>query len=63
MMGGFYKSTRGKLPPSIAPEERFGEMEDIGGTIVWLASRAGSYCNGNVLLIDGGYCAAHTATY
>ncbi|OAA45081.1 short chain dehydrogenase/reductase [Cordyceps fumosorosea ARSEF 2679] len=63
MMGTFYKSTRGKLPRSIAPEERFGEMQDIGGTIVWLASRAGSYCNGNVLLIDGGYCAAHTATY
>ena len=63
MMGGFYKSVRGKLPASLAPEERFGELEDMGGTILYLASAAGSYCNGQVLLLDGGYVANHPSSY
>jgi NAD(P)-dependent dehydrogenase (short-subunit alcohol dehydrogenase family) len=63
MMGNFYKSTGGRLPASLAPEERFGDIQEIGGTIVYLASKAGAYCNGLVMLVDGGYIANHPSTY
>ncbi|KAK4500133.1 hypothetical protein PRZ48_008319 [Zasmidium cellare] len=63
MMGDWYKATGGRLPPTLVPEERFGELHEMGGTVVWLASKAGAYCNGQVVLIDGGYIATHPATY
>jgi NAD(P)-dependent dehydrogenase (short-subunit alcohol dehydrogenase family) len=36
------------------PSRRLGEPEDIAGTVVFLASRAGAHCNGSVITIDGG---------
>lgn len=36
------------------PSKRLGRPEDIAGTVVYLASRAGSHVNGAVLTIDGG---------
>ncbi|KAI9850817.1 MAG: hypothetical protein M1838_004970 [Thelocarpon superellum] len=36
------------------PSKRLGEPEDIAGTVVFLASRAGSHLNGSVITIDGG---------
>ncbi|OTA81826.1 hypothetical protein M434DRAFT_401206 [Hypoxylon sp. CO27-5] len=41
-------------PKSVVPEQRFGDEEDIAGTILYLVSRAGAYINGNVLVTDGG---------
>jgi NAD(P)-dependent dehydrogenase (short-subunit alcohol dehydrogenase family) len=35
-------------------EGRFGELEDIVGAAVFLASRAGAYMTGQHLVIDGG---------
>ncbi|KAI9689786.1 MAG: hypothetical protein M1822_009668 [Bathelium mastoideum] len=63
MMGNLSKATGGKLPMSLAPEERFGEGREIAGTVMYLASNAGAYCNGSVMLADGGYLANHPATY
>lgn len=63
MTEGFYKSTGGKLPASMAPEERFGDVQEIGGTILYLASKAGAYCNGSVMLADGGYLGNHPSAY
>lgn len=63
MMGNFYKATGGRLPASLAPEERFGDAQEIGGTIVYLASKAGAYCNGMVLLVDGGYVSNKPSSY
>ncbi len=36
------------------PRGRFGEPEDIAGTAIYLASRAGAYVTGAVLPVDGG---------
>jgi NAD(P)-dependent dehydrogenase (short-subunit alcohol dehydrogenase family) len=33
---------------------RIGEPEEIGGTVVYLASDAASYVTGSVVVIDGG---------
>jgi NAD(P)-dependent dehydrogenase (short-subunit alcohol dehydrogenase family) len=36
------------------PRGRLGEPEDLAGTVVYLASRAGAYTTGAVLPVDGG---------
>ncbi|MBT6338019.1 MAG: SDR family oxidoreductase [Desulfobacula sp.] len=37
------------------PTNRWGELQDLMGTAVFLASRAADYVNGHVLVVDGGY--------
>jgi len=34
--------------------KRFGNRDDIKGTVVFLASKAGSYISGAKILVDGG---------
>ena len=36
------------------PNRRLGRPEDIAGAVVYLASRAGSHCNGATITLDGG---------
>lgn len=36
------------------PVGRWGRLDDIVGTVVWLASRAGAYVTGAVVSVDGG---------
>lgn len=36
------------------PRGRFGESEDIAGTVIYLASRAGAYVTATLIPIDGG---------
>ncbi|KAF5340746.1 hypothetical protein D9611_007395 [Ephemerocybe angulata] len=47
-----------KLDPAVlaanVPVKRTGTEEDMAGTILFLASRAGAYVNGAVWLVDGG---------
>jgi NAD(P)-dependent dehydrogenase (short-subunit alcohol dehydrogenase family) len=45
------------------PAERIGTEEDMAGAILYLASMAGGYCNGNVLLTDGGRLSLMPGTY
>ena len=45
------------------PVERVGTDEDMAGSILYLTSRAGAYCDGNVLIIDGGLLSLVPATY
>ena len=39
------------------PAGRWGQPEDLGGAVVFLASRASDYVNGHVLVVDGGWLA------
>ena len=50
-------------PIDIIPEQRTGEVEDMAGAVLFLASRAGGYINGNTLIIDGGWLSIIPATY
>jgi glucose 1-dehydrogenase len=38
----------------LIPQKRIGEVEDIGGAAVWLASDDSEYVNGITLFVDGG---------
>lgn len=49
--------------PNFMPARRFGTDEEMDGSILCLASRAGAYCNGLVLLNDGGRVAVIPSTY
>ncbi|KAI0483043.1 hypothetical protein GGR56DRAFT_221999 [Xylariaceae sp. FL0804] len=46
-----------------APAERSGSEEDFAGAILFLASRAGAYVNGECLVTDGGRLAQLPGTY
>jgi len=41
----------------ITPLARIGRADDMAGTIVYMASRAGSFLNGSVIVLDGGIAA------
>lgn len=42
------------LEKTVVPLGRMGDEQDMGGQILYLASRAGAYCNGNIIVVDGG---------
>ncbi|GAB1316981.1 Short-chain dehydrogenase/reductase sat3 [Madurella fahalii] len=45
------------------PARRFGSEEEMAGTVLYLASRPGAYCNGMVLLNDGGRLGVMLSSY
>ncbi|KAI0088602.1 NAD-P-binding protein [Irpex rosettiformis] len=47
----------------MAPLQRAGNEDDVGGMILYLASKAGAYINGSVQLIDGGRQLLFPSTY
>jgi len=49
--------------PVFMTARRFGTEEELAGSILYLVSRAGSYCNGQVLLFDGGRLSMIPSTY
>jgi NAD(P)-dependent dehydrogenase (short-subunit alcohol dehydrogenase family) len=46
--------TFGEQIASSAPLKRIGRPDDVAGTAIFLASRAGSYLTGTVIPVDGG---------
>jgi NAD(P)-dependent dehydrogenase (short-subunit alcohol dehydrogenase family) len=44
----------GAFPKNFIPLQKTGDEQDMAGTILYLASRAGAYLNGLILVIDGG---------
>jgi NAD(P)-dependent dehydrogenase (short-subunit alcohol dehydrogenase family) len=53
----------GAFSPAYQPAERAGSDEDMAGAMLFLASRAGAFTNGSVMLLDGGKLATMPCTY
>ena len=53
----------GAFEKSFIPAERLGKTEDIVGAMLYMASAAGAYLNGNVQIIDGGRISQLNGTY
>ncbi|KAK4141502.1 uncharacterized protein C8A04DRAFT_30871 [Dichotomopilus funicola] len=49
--------------PGFMPSRRFGGDEEMAGTVLYLASRAGSYTSGAVIMPDGGRSAVMRSSY
>jgi len=49
---------RGKELVMRTPMRRFGDVEEIAGTAVFLASEAASFVTGEVIVVDGGFLAS-----
>ncbi|KAI6797699.1 hypothetical protein KC332_g14216 [Hortaea werneckii] len=58
-----WESTGGVMPRELVPQQRMGNQEEMAGTILYFASKAGGYCNGNVMVIDGGFLQNHAGVY
>ncbi|RSM11671.1 hypothetical protein CEP52_002836 [Fusarium oligoseptatum] len=52
----------GAVPSEMVPLQRMGDEKDMGGTLLYLASRAGAYTNGAVIVVDGGRLGNFPAT-
>ena len=50
-------TARGNTILSHTPMGRFGEPEDLSGTVIWLLTEASSFVTGIVVPIDGGFSA------
>ena len=48
---------RGKSIIDHTPFGRFGEPEELTGTVLWLISDASSFVTGSVIPVDGGFSA------
>ena len=51
----FFASEAGKALIKRIPQRRLGEMRELDGPLLLLASDAGSYMTGSVLAVDGGH--------
>lgn len=49
--------------PIWIPSQKFGGPQEMAGAILYLASRAGSFTNGNAILNDGGRASIIPSTY
>ncbi|KAJ4366869.1 hypothetical protein N0V83_007397 [Neocucurbitaria cava] len=63
IMNGLDPEKTGRLEQAIVPGERPGKEEDIAGAILYLASQAGAYLNGSVVVVDGGRLSTLVSTY
>lgn len=59
MTAGFFDAVPGLHDAVIAriPAHRLGTLEDVGGCVIYLCSRAGAYLSGSLIALDGGLLA------
>lgn len=50
-------TARGKTIIDNTPMKRFGEAEELIGTVIWLCSDASTFVTGTVIPVDGGFSA------
>ena len=48
---------RGKIIVGHIPMDRYGDTDELAGTVIWLLSDAAKYVTGIVVPIDGGFSA------
>ena len=51
----FWESDAGKAMIKRIPQQRLGELDDLTGPLLLLASDAGAYMNGSIISVDGGH--------
>ena len=51
------------MDPQRSPAGRTGSEEDFAGVILFLVSKAGAYCNGELMVTDGGRTSVLPASY
>ncbi|BBX83385.1 SDR family NAD(P)-dependent oxidoreductase [Mycolicibacterium aubagnense] len=44
-----------KINVEMTPHQRLGRVEDVAGTVAFLCSEAGSFINGQTIVVDGGW--------
>jgi len=52
---GFFETDAGKAMIRRIPQRRLGELQDLAGPLLLLASEAGAHMTGAVLTVDGGH--------
>ena len=52
---GYFDTPAGQAMVERIPMRRIGEIEELQGALLLLASDAGSYMNGSIINVDGGH--------
>jgi NAD(P)-dependent dehydrogenase (short-subunit alcohol dehydrogenase family) len=55
MNSDFFKTGPGQALINSVPQRRLGQLEDLDGTILLLASDASKFITGTVITVDGGF--------
>lgn len=55
--------TVNELPKELVPVRRMGDEKEMAGTLLFLASKAGAYNNGTVIVVDGGRLTGFPTTF